>query len=100
MNTAREFHVSAISAPAAELQKRVLDAIKDGRLTPMCRAFSGRVRIVHPYEVVNGTLIVEDKISVVLYNDGGFSIDFNKYYPANTTLFNDAAKKMYNSMDN
>lgn len=89
---------NAISVLAVELQNHILDAIREGRLTPRANQLSGIVKYAHPYEVIDGEPNIEDGISISLFEDGGFTISLSEFYSANSMPIHKAAKKMYNSI--
>lgn len=89
---------NAITVLAIELQNHILDAIREGRLTPKANQLSGIVKYAHPYEVIDGEPNIEDGISISLFEDGGFTISLSEFYSANSMPIHKAAKKMYNSI--
>lgn len=91
---------NAISVLAVDLQKHILDAIREGRLTPKANQLSSIVKYAHPYEVIDGEPNIEDGICISLFEDGGFTISISEYYSANSMPIHKAVKKMYNQMQN
>ncbi len=89
---------NAISVLAVELQNHILDAIREGRLTPKENQLSSIVKSAYPYEVIDGEPNIEDGICISLFEDGGFTISISEYYSANSMPIHKAAKKMYNSI--
>lgn len=89
---------NAIGVLLVELQNHILDAIQDGRLKPADKMSGCAARTTHPYEIVDGEPNIEDGVSVVLLDNGAFTISIDEYYSANSMPVHRAAKKMYDSI--
>lgn len=89
---------NAISVLLAELQNYVIDAIREGRLTPAGNISDSTVISTHPYEMVDGKPNTEDGVHIGLLDNGAFIISINEYYSATSMPVHKAAKKMYDSI--